>query len=228
MSESITFRGTTVRYLDLRQGKEGGDVFCRIHLSSDFSDTVRDKMGWEDAGSSVNSAKLTGELLAQNFILTPGDKNLKQHELQIAISDATDFQLVALKDDDGEISGHQLRFIVRSPGDGVEALVGQYIRRVGRHQGELKISYEPVAKQTELEMGQAKKAEAEKDTGCVACNAEIPLMEGDDSKHASGVKCTRKKEAAPLASAAQMGTATHAGKRKGGQIADPVVPSGVN
>jgi len=153
MSETITFRGCFIRHADIRQGREGGDVFTRIHMSAEFSDTVRDKMEWEDPGDSITSAKLTGELLAQNFILTPGDKALKQHELQIAITDASDFQVVQLRDDEGEPAGRQLRFIVRSPGDGVEAQVGQYIRRVGRHEGQLKISYEPQAKQDALPLG---------------------------------------------------------------------------
>lgn len=150
MSETVIFRGAFIRHLDLRQGKEGGDVFTRIHVSAEFSDVVREKMEWEDPGDSITSAKLKGELLAQNFILTPGDKALRQWELQIAITDASDFQVVMLKDDDGEPSGRQLRFIVRSPGDGVEAQVGQYIRRVGRHEGQLRISYEPQAVQEEL------------------------------------------------------------------------------
>ena len=150
MSKNILFRGAFIRHVDLRQGKEGGEVFCRIHMSAEFSEPVRKEMEWEDPGDSIKSAKLNGQLMAQNFILTPGDKNLKQHELQIMISDVTDFQVVALNDDDGEPAGRQLRFVVRSPGDGVEALVGQYIRRVGRHEGALKISYEPQAVQTKL------------------------------------------------------------------------------
>jgi hypothetical protein len=160
LSETIIFRGCFIRHADIRQGREGGDVFTRIHVSAEFSDTVRDTMDWEDPGDSITSAKLTGELLAQNFILTPGDKALKQHELQIAITDASDFQLVVLRDDEGEPAGRQLRFIVRSPGDGVEALVGQYIRRVGRHEGQLKISYEPQAKQTALPMGNEEEEKA--------------------------------------------------------------------
>jgi hypothetical protein len=150
MAQKIIFRGAFIRYADIRRAKEGGEVFTRIHMSCDFSDVVREQMEWDDPGDSVKMAKLTGELCAREFLLTPGDKALKQHELEIAINDASDFQVVMLKDEDGEPSGRQLRFIVRSPGDGVEALVGQYIRRVGIHEGQLKISYEPQAKQEVL------------------------------------------------------------------------------
>jgi hypothetical protein len=159
LSDTIIFRGCFIRHADIRQGKDGGDVFTRIHLSAEFSEPVREKMEWEDPGDSITSARLTGELLAQNFILTPGDKMLQQHELQIAISDASDFQVVMLKDDEGEPAGRQLRFIVRSPGDGVEALVGKYIRRVGRHEGQLKISYEPQAHQESLPMSESMQVE---------------------------------------------------------------------
>ncbi len=178
MSESIIFRGAFIRHLDLRQGKEGGDVFTRIHVSAEFSDVVREKMEWEDPGDSITSAKLTGELLAQNFILTPGDKALKQWELQIAITDASDFQVVVLKDDDGEPSGRQLRFIVRSPGDGVEAQVGQYIRRVGRHEGQLKISYEPQAVQENLPIGKHAPKDGE-EQACLPCSEGTPLRDGE-------------------------------------------------
>ena len=56
MAESITFRGCFIRYFDVRMGKEGGDVFCRLHMSAEFSDTAAEKMGWEDPGESVTSA----------------------------------------------------------------------------------------------------------------------------------------------------------------------------
>lgn len=226
MSEKVVFRGAFIRYLDVRMGKEGGEVFSRIHLSSEFTDTIREKMDWDDPGECVSSAKLNGALLAQSFELVPGDKNLKNQALDIVISDVSDFQVVALKDDEGEVSGRQLRFIARSPGDGVAALIEQYIRRVGKHQGELKISYEPQAKQTDLPLGK----DTEKDTGCVACNNDVPLIDGDPTKHASGVKCTRKREeGAPLASAREAAGGTHQAKRKGGQIPDPAVEAkGVN
>jgi hypothetical protein len=199
MSDQIIFRGAFVRYADIRQGKEGGEVFTRIHMSSEFSDVVRENMEWQDPGDSVTSAKLTGELLAQNFILTPNDKKLENQELQIAISDVSDFNVVALKDDEGEVSGRQLRFIVRSPGDGVEALVGQYIRRVGRHEGQLKISYEPQAKQEPLPLTTQPPADAQEPIS--------EFLQGDAlAEHESKVP--------PLASANQMQhTVTEMAKR---------------
>lgn len=50
-----------------------------------------------------------------------------------------------------------------------------------------------------------------KDTGCIACNNDIPMAEGDPQKHASGALCTAT-AGAPLAAAATMG-GTHQ-KRK--------------
>lgn len=221
MSEVIFFRGAFIRYLDVRQGKEGGEVFSRIHLSSEFTDTVRDKMDWDDPGECVSSAKLTGFLLAQSFELVPADKNLKRQALDIFISDVSDFQVVALKYDEGEVSGRQLRFIARSPGDGVAALIEQYIRRVGKHEGELRISYDPQAKQTELPLAdKSEDVSAEEDSGCIACNNGIPMAEGSSTNHASGVACTKKSTPA-LESAVLMG-GTHQRRRKAGQIADQV------
>jgi hypothetical protein len=168
MTEKVTYRGCFIRYLDVRISKEGGEVFSRIHLSSEFTDTIREKMGWDDPGECVTSAKLSGCLLAQSFSLVPADRNLKRHALEIIISEVSDFEVVAMRDEESEIAGRQLRFIARSPGDGVAALIEQYIRRVGKHEGELRVSYEPQAKQTDLQLDQQPKVEPEKNEAPIA------------------------------------------------------------
>lgn len=148
--QTIIFRGATLKHFDGRQSQDGSDFHTRLYFATEFSDTVRESMEWEDPGDTIRSAKLTGELCAHNLILTPGDKRLRDAELQIGVKDVTDFQVVALKDDDGEPAGRQLRFTVRTPQDGASALAEQYIRRVGRHEGQLRISYSPQAVQEDL------------------------------------------------------------------------------
>lgn len=214
MAETILFRGTTLKHFDVRQGKEGGDVFCRIHMSADYSEQVREKMDWERIPDSITEGKLAGELLATHLVLTPGDKQLKTHELNFDITSVEDFQVVPLKNDEGEIRGRELRFIVRTPAE-IEGFLGQYIRRVGRHAGALKVSY---TKQDDLPLGDAKASEDEPesddlDLGCVLCNNRIPIE--SPGLHANGQPCTRSKEgAATLASAREANGGTHA-KRRG-------------
>lgn len=72
----------------------------------------------------------------------------------------------------------------------------------------------------------------ELDTGCVACNNEIPLMADDDKTHVSGSPCTRRElhtpeeAGAPIAPAAVMGGSAHVkeGKRRRAAAAAAVPP----
>jgi hypothetical protein len=234
--EHITFRGASIRYIDVRQGKEGGDVFCRIHMSADYSEQVREKMDWPMISDSITDCKLSGSLLGTNFILTPADKQLARYELNFDISSIEDFQVKTEKDEDGDVSGRRLDFIVRTPKDGVEAFCGQYIRRVGRHEGALKIGYTVQEKldlgadATDAEQAAAglkkvkdgvEKAEADEaafgdgEGTCVACNNRIPFEDKDRLRHATGVACTRGGDGnSTLASARTLG-GTHAKPKKG-------------
>ncbi len=224
MSDQITFRGAIIKFFDVRQGKEGGDVFCRIHMSSDYSEQVREKMEWEQIPESITDCKLSGSLLATNFILTPGDKQLRQHELNFDISSVEDFSVVALRNDDGDICGRELRFVVRTPKDGVEGFVGNYIRRVGRHAGALKIRYS-VQEELDLAAGDSKPAaddDSEEDTGCISCNNSLPFEDAAKTTHANGMACTREKDSSTLASAREAAGGTHAKKRGRPRKEDPV------
>lgn len=215
MPENITFRGTILKHFDLRQGKEGGDTFVRIHFSADYSEQVREKMDWERIPDSIMDAKLSGELLATHLVLTPGDKQLRNHELNFDISNCEDFQVVPLKNDEGEVRGRELRFVVRTPSE-IEGFLGQHIRRVGRHAGALKISY---SKQDDLPLEDAKPAEEkaetsesqEADSGCVLCNNGVPKESA--TLHANGQPCAAA-EPSTLASARQAAGGTHARRKK--------------
>jgi hypothetical protein len=182
MPESVVFPGAILKYFDVRQAKEGGEVFCRIHLAANFAETVREKMEWENIPDSVTQAKLAGALAATNFILTPSDKQLKKYELNFDIHSVEDFEVVSLKDDEGEIRGRELRFIVRTPKEGVEALCGEYIRRVGRAPGSLKIGY---IKQEQLPF------EANGAAHCIFCANKLPFEDAAKTLHVNGAKCQR-------------------------------------
>jgi hypothetical protein len=78
------------------------------------------------------------------------------------------------------------------------------------------------ARQEDLDFGdQAEEAEAETDeaepdTGCVACNNDIPM--GIGNRHVTGAKCTKPAESEPaLASAREAAGGTHQRKRGAAQ-----------
>lgn len=135
MAESIIFRGAWIRYFDGRQ--EEGGAFVRIHMTAEFTKPVMDEMGWEDPGGSITDGKLEGELHATHFVLTPTD--LRAEAIKFDIRSVEDFKVVTIEKD--EVRRRELRFVVRSSASDAAALVDGYIRKIGDHQGALKVSY---------------------------------------------------------------------------------------
>lgn len=149
-SPIIIFRGAGIRYADLRHKEEAG-VFLRLHMTADDTDTVRDQMDWEKMPDCVDQCKLSGVLLGKHFELIPNDKNLGQFGLQFSISEVSAFELVPIRNDDGDIVSRQLRFQIKSSETGAIAAVEEYLRRMGEARGQLKISHQ---KQEKLPLGQ--------------------------------------------------------------------------
>ena len=210
---TIVFRGSFIRYADLRQKEEAG-CFARIHFTSEMSKPVLEAMEWEPIPDCFESTKLTGELTARSLILTPNQKELRQHEIQMECSDISDFQLFRIQGEDGESTRTELRFIARVLEPGAIARIENYMRLVGtsmKSAGALKITY---TDQQNLPLDK-------EDDGCVDCNNKVPLDPTDASLHVSGQPCKRHKEPQTLASAREANGGTHAKSGKGAR-------SGVN
>ncbi|HJX53943.1 MAG TPA: hypothetical protein VJ801_14350 [Polyangia bacterium] len=137
----ILFRGAFIRYADLRHEDEAGKS-CRIHMTADWSDTVREHMTWEEVPDCVPKATLCGTINGKDMVLTPAGKELARHELQLTISEVSDFTLVRQKDEEGEPKGEELRFIVRTNQPGAMGLIENYVEKIGRGKAQLKISHE--------------------------------------------------------------------------------------
>jgi hypothetical protein len=147
---SILFRGARIRYADLRSEEAG--VYAKMHLQADLSWPVQEAMGWGEIPEGVTSAKLSGKLNGHNLMLTPNDKALRQHEIQMECGDIGDFALVPEKNDDGAVDGYRLNFIARTNEAGSIAKVEQYLRTCGGADALCAISYQ---KQGQLELGEA-------------------------------------------------------------------------
>lgn len=147
---SILFRGARIRYADLRTEEAG--AYARLHLQADLSGPVMEAMGWGEIPEGVTSAKLSGKLSGHYLVLTPNDKSLRQHEVQLECGDVSGFAVVPEKDDQGEVNGYRLNFIARTNQVGAIALVEQYLRVCGECDATAKVKFE---KQEQLELGEA-------------------------------------------------------------------------
>ncbi len=178
---STLFRGAFVRYADLRCDDEAGK-FIRLHLTADWTDTVRAHMGWQDVPKRVSRATLSGALAAMHMVLTPNGKELSKHELQLDITEAVDFVLVRQKDEEGEPKGEELRFMVRTNQAGAGAMIENYIERIGRGAGLLKITHE---KQTDLDFTGGDDASNEDEKGAAEAAPGPALASKADVERAS-------------------------------------------
>ena len=207
---NIVFRGAFIRSSDLRHKEELG-VFARIHFGSDISDPIIEAMDWEPVPDCMESAKLTGTLTARNLVLTPNQKELRQHEIEMECTEVSDFQLFRIQGDDGESTRTELRFTARVMEPGAIGRIENYVRLVGmspKSAGALKVTFEHQEK-LDLEDGPA----------CVDCANGVPLVDGDESEHVSGQACgkhsaARKGKEAPLASSREAGVGTHQRKSR--------------
>lgn len=222
MAEQITFRGCLIRHFDFRRKEKV--CFVRIHLTADYSTPVREKMDWSEMPVSITSAKLSGELNGTHFVLTPANKEMRQHELQLDINSADGFEFISSQPkEEGGSRNTKLNFIVHTSKLGAETQVAGYMRAMADSEGALKISYtkqEAMDLQASKDDGPSTGSEEappisaapseddeptdepdEDDTLCVSCENAIPAFNG---VHENGVRC-KQANAAPLASVIQMG-----------------------
>lgn len=143
---SMTFRGATLRYFDCRL-QEGG-AFTRIHASADFSDTIRESMGWPAISDEIQSCKLSGKLAGEHFVLTPNDKALSQYQFQLPVGEVTDFEVVHVAEEGKESTRTEVRFKMRTSSNEAAARLYEYISKVGKTGASLKLKY---SAQAELE-----------------------------------------------------------------------------
>lgn len=136
---NLILRGVHIRFIDIRAAEAG--LFCRAHLTADYSDTIIREMGWQDLPASFDSAKLDGELVAHSAILTPNGKDEQKHELEFEADKVSDFSVHRVKD--GDDSTHtELRFIVRSVKEETASKLEDYWRKIGDGVAQMKLTYE--------------------------------------------------------------------------------------
>lgn len=152
----LIFRGAYIRFVDLRYDEKSKTTYSKLNLTAEFSEPVREAMGWGAPPEGFDSADLAGDVNATNFILTPNGKELKQHELQLAAKELSAFKLVKVNDDQEGASHYELRFQLTTVAEDAEQWIGQYLRHIGKGEGQLRVNYE---EQAEMEMEPAEDSE---------------------------------------------------------------------
>lgn len=167
----LIFRGAKI---DDWTGKhdDAGQKF-EIFMSADFSDKVREAMGWtieENLGdlfpklrdkdpatfdraallipANVKTMGLDGELAAKSLELIPNGRELERHRITLACSAINSFSLHRTKQPNGSFNW-ELRFRATVVQTGAAKVIEGYIEAVGSKPAQMPVGYE---KQEELPM----------------------------------------------------------------------------
>ena len=142
MKSKVTIRGAQFRHMNLVGPKEG-EPLARFHFRGDLSGPISELMGWEDIPTCIaSSAKLPGEIAGTKLTIKPNDKSLAQYERCLTISNIEDFKVLPVKDEDGEIEGHDLEMSIKcTDRDSVHAMV-ELVFSIGRADCQLKVDYD--------------------------------------------------------------------------------------
>ena len=193
----LTFRGSHVRYFDCRL-QEGG-AFTRIHASSDFSEPIREAMGWPQISSEIESCKLSGTLAGDNLVVTPADKTLKQYVFQMGVGEVTDFEVVRVKEEDGESVRTELRYKIRTNASSAAAQLYEYLSTVGKAPAAMKLRYSEQGTLTEQDGDASNAGEKEEVDG--EQEEQQPPLDNLMNAMGSGRKKERNRRGAPVAPA---------------------------
>ena len=182
---NLLFRGTFIRFIDVRYDEKSKTVYTKINLTADFSEPVREAMGWGMPAAGFASAKLDGEIAASKFILRPNSRQLKESELQLDAREAGGFHVVRIEDKDSSSTHNELRFQLTTVDPNAPALVAEYLRVIGKGEGQLKLTYQEQGEIEETEDAQGKliseeqaadTAKADEDTAGAGTLASVTEM----------------------------------------------------
>lgn len=138
---SLIFRGVTIRHIDLRRSPNGEAVFVRCHMSAEFSETVMEEMEWGRLAKGQTSAKLEGELAAQDIAIKPNAKSMASNAIKMTAKSASDFSVVLLRQGEGKLDKPELRFTVTTAEPGAYTTLGDYLSVVGTASAQMTVSY---------------------------------------------------------------------------------------
>lgn len=139
MADTVLFRGAFIRSFNYKNAKDSRHT--KIEFTADWTDKIREAMKWPEVPEGYEKVDLIGKLSASHMILTPSKRELRDHEFQIEIDEATDFTVIPTLDKKGEVKSRELRFAITSTSKGCAAKVEAYCQKMGREAAQLKVSY---------------------------------------------------------------------------------------
>jgi len=131
---------------------EGG-VFVRINVKANYTDVLARQMGWADSHDDLKKGDLKGKMRVNHFTITPNDKELQKHELQLNAVEVGKFTLSVTGEnpDEGKTGVTHVKFQMRTESPDAEAMLGKWKRKIGRAPALMKIDY---PKQQQMELGE--------------------------------------------------------------------------
>lgn len=179
MPQSVTFTGATV----IGFGRKASGATATIEFP--LTTKVIKAMGWDDLADFESKSNLDGDLSAVSAEFTPSDASLKRKTTTLDLQRVHKF--VATKQEQEGSRGKGKRWLVQASLVIRDELactkLEPYFLSVPK--GDIRVSYEKQAVQADI-------PGTENDTGCIACNNNIPLDAEDPRKHENGRKCTAK------------------------------------
>jgi len=140
MANAVVFRGAYIRSFTMKNGTDGRGI--RVEVTADWTDKVREHMEWEEISHGVGACDLTGRLAANVVTLTPSKNDLKQHALEFEASEVGGFALIPQLDKEGEVTGRELRFTIKTAQLDAAKKIERYVQTLGREAAQMRVSYE--------------------------------------------------------------------------------------
>lgn len=140
-------------------------------------------MGWpEELPAKCGEGKLKGAVRVNSFILTPNEKTLKQHEMQLTATDLGAFRFKVKTDKDGNVKGTELLFQLRTTDPTAAAAFQNWLGHIGEGVAQLKLD---CVKQEEMDFNAEEEPEEETAQQNLAADDGAPLASAREAGSSS-------------------------------------------
>ena len=114
----------------------------KLHFSAALTARVAQAMSWGELPEGATGAKMEGELVGGNFVLTPKEAGITM-QMDCSFSTIGHFEIIRMETENSRGKGHrnELRFIVRFGGMDVAAKAEAWLVKAGEAKSELRVNY---------------------------------------------------------------------------------------